>query len=89
MSDCLAPDPRRRLCPECKKSGHEVEVLVLTTFRGDRHVVNADDSSTHVHLYSNSAWMFNHYSNDENTEISKWPKRNAVRSRHKGEHTII
>lgn len=23
------------------------------------------------------------------TEISKWPKRNAVRSRHKGEHTII
>jgi hypothetical protein len=59
------------ICPECKKSGYEIEIIALETYGGkDKHILNVEDQSEHVHLFNEAGWSWEHYA--DIGETAKW-----------------
>ena len=82
---CLAPDQPKRYCKECERYGYpKQEIIVLTTYGGrDTNICNLDGSK-HLHQFSYSKYIFDHYDDSDNIEVAKWPKRMAINTRAKG-----
>lgn len=67
---CMAPDqPNKRICKRCAEVGFPGQEIIIE----GKTILNLDGSK-HFHHFDLGKWNWEHYSEDDKIEISKWKK---------------